>query len=69
MRVGIYCRISEDREGAGLGVEPQRKGCQIMAEARGWQVLRVYDDNDCIARFLRERSANTENKNRSFPDA
>lgn len=49
METAIYCRISEDREGAALGVERQREDCQTMAERRGWHVAGVYADNDISA--------------------
>ena len=46
---GIYCRISDDRTGAGLGVERQRKDCLILAERLGWTVADTYSDNDISA--------------------
>jgi DNA invertase Pin-like site-specific DNA recombinase len=46
---GIYCRISEDRLGSGLGVERQQKDCEAMAAKRGWRVSAVYVDNDVSA--------------------
>jgi DNA invertase Pin-like site-specific DNA recombinase len=49
MQAGIYCRISEDREGAGLGVQRQREDCEAIAQKRGWDVARVYVDNDISA--------------------
>lgn len=45
----IYCRISQDREGAGLGVARQREDCTSLARERGWPVSRVYVDNDTSA--------------------
>lgn len=45
----IYCRISSDREGAGLGVERQREDCEQLAEQLGLKVLEVYEDNDLSA--------------------
>jgi len=49
MRAVIYCRISKDRAGAGLGVERQRDDCQALADALGWTVVFVYEDNDISA--------------------
>jgi site-specific DNA recombinase len=49
VRAGIYCRISEDKAGAGLGVERQRKDCVVIAERRGWTVFDTYTDNDISA--------------------
>lgn len=48
-RVGIYCRISQDRAGAGLGVGRQEEDCRALAERRGWHVVDVYKDNDVSA--------------------
>lgn len=42
-------RISEDRAGAGLGVERQREDCCALAVRLGWQVLDTYVDNDVSA--------------------
>jgi site-specific DNA recombinase len=49
VRAVIYCRISQDRTGAGLGVERQREDCEALAERNGWQVVEVYVDNDVSA--------------------
>lgn len=48
-RTIIYCRISRDREGAGLGVERQEADCRLLAETLGWQVVVVEVDNDLSA--------------------
>ncbi|GGY80981.1 recombinase family protein [Streptomyces nitrosporeus] len=48
-RAVIYCRISRDREGAGLGVTRQREDCEELAEQLGLQVVEVYEDNDLSA--------------------
>ncbi|MGW1463821.1 recombinase family protein [Streptomyces sp. NPDC002308] len=45
----IYCRISRDREGAGLGVARQRQDCEELAEQLGLTVVEVYEDNDLSA--------------------
>ncbi|MEU2002001.1 recombinase family protein [Rhodococcus sp. NPDC019627] len=49
MRVFIYCRISKDRTGAGLGVERQEADCRRLADSLGWDVVFVYADNDISA--------------------
>lgn len=49
VRAAIYCRISRDREGAGLGVDRQEQECRALAERLGWQVVTVYADNDISA--------------------
>lgn len=48
-RALIYCRISRDREGAGLGVERQREDCEELAKDIGVEVVDVYKDNDLSA--------------------
>lgn len=48
-RAAIYCRISQDREGAGLGVTRQESDCRGVCERRGWTVVEVYVDNDVSA--------------------
>lgn len=45
----IYVRISEDREGAGLGVERQTSDCHDLATRLGWNVVTVHTDNDVSA--------------------
>ena len=42
MGAGVYVRISDDREGLGVGVARQEKDCRKLAEERGWQVTEVY---------------------------
>lgn len=45
----IYVRISDDREGGGLGVERQEKDCRVVAERLGWDIITVHTDNDLTA--------------------
>lgn len=45
----IYCRISRDRAGAGLGVDRQERDCRELAERLGWTVTVVHTDNDLSA--------------------
>jgi site-specific DNA recombinase len=35
IKAAIYCRISDDRAGAGLGVERQRTDCVQLAAVLG----------------------------------
>lgn len=51
----IYCRISEDREGAGLGVDRQEEDCRKLAAALGLIVVMVYTDNDVSAYKARKK--------------
>ena len=48
-KAAIYARISQDREGAGLGVKRQVADCEAEAERRGWTVAEVYVDDDISA--------------------
>lgn len=48
-RAAVYVRISEDRNGAGLGVERQREDCHALAERLGWTITEDYVDNDVSA--------------------
>ncbi|HEY3924708.1 MAG TPA: recombinase family protein [Acidothermaceae bacterium] len=45
----IYARISDDREGAGAGVDRQLADCHRLADDRGWNVGAEYVDNDISA--------------------
>lgn len=45
----IYCRISKDRIGAGLGVDRQEQECRELAAKLGLTVAYVYTDNDMSA--------------------
>lgn len=45
----IYCRISRDRVGAGLGVDRQEHECRQLAQRLGWTVTTVHTDNDLSA--------------------
>jgi site-specific DNA recombinase len=48
-RAAVYCRISDDKAGAGLGVARQRSDCEALAAARGWEVVAVFTDNSISA--------------------
>ena len=49
MRASIYCRISKDRVGAGIGVATQEADCRELADRLGWDVVSVHPDNDLSA--------------------
>jgi DNA invertase Pin-like site-specific DNA recombinase len=55
VRASIYCRISRDREGAGLGVATQEADCRELARKLGWTVVTVHTDNDMSAHSGRSR--------------
>lgn len=48
-RAAIYCRISRDREGAGLGVDRQEQDCRELAAKHGLTIAAVHRDNDLSA--------------------
>lgn len=48
-RALIYARISQDRVGAGLGVDRQVQDCTELAARLGWTVIDTYRDNDLSA--------------------
>lgn len=48
-RAAIYCRISQDRTGAGLGVDRQHDDCHALAKKLGWEIMIVHEDNDVSA--------------------
>ena len=56
-RAAIYCRISLDRAGAGLGVARQQEDCRELAKQLGWPVADVYVDNDVSAYSGKPRPA------------
>jgi len=49
VQAAIYCRISFDLEGLGLGVERQLRDCLELAEKLGWYGGEVYTDNSVSA--------------------
>jgi site-specific DNA recombinase len=49
LRIGLYVRISRDREGAGLGVDRQAAECRELASRMGWTIVTEYIDNDLSA--------------------
>ncbi|NMO54145.1 recombinase family protein [Actinoplanes sp. TBRC 11911] len=49
LRCVIYCRISQDRESDEKGVTRQEEDCRALALAHGWEVVRVFVDNDLSA--------------------
>ncbi|MGB3697611.1 MAG: recombinase family protein [Gordonia sp. (in: high G+C Gram-positive bacteria)] len=51
----IYCRISNDKGGEGLGVQRQLEDCQELAADLGWTVYDSYSDNDVSATYGRRR--------------
>lgn len=56
-KAAIYTRISSDQEGTGLGVARQEKECRALVEAKGWDVVEVFTDNDQSAYTGKRRPA------------
>jgi len=48
-KTAIYARISDDRDGTGLGVERQEIDCRRLAEERGLGDVLIFTDNDISA--------------------
>jgi site-specific DNA recombinase len=44
--VGIYVRLSQDRDGKATSPQRQEADCRRLAKSRGWRVGRVYSDRD-----------------------
>ncbi len=53
----IYCRISLDTGGEGLGVKRQQELCEKLAAEKGWLVSEIYVDNDKSAYSGKPRPA------------
>ena len=49
LQAAVYCRISQDRSGEGLGVARQEQDCRQVVERHGWEVAEVLVDNDVSA--------------------
>src|SRR5665213_85052 len=49
IRIGIYARISEDRDGQQTATERQLRDCREMAQRRGWSVVEEFEDIDISA--------------------
>ncbi|WP_164662846.1 recombinase family protein [Streptomyces sp. S1A1-7] len=54
-RVGIYVRISDDREGGGLGTKRQREDCEQEIDKLGWKFVDLYKDDDTTAADRRKK--------------
>lgn len=48
-RAALYCRISRDKAGGGLGVARQERDCRDLAERLGAEITAVHTDNDLSA--------------------
>ncbi|MBM4415220.1 MAG: recombinase family protein [Chloroflexi bacterium] len=48
-RIGVYLRISEDRDGQQTATDRQREDCLRFAASRGWEITDVSEDVDFSA--------------------
>ena len=48
-RVGVYLRISDDRDGQQSATARQAEDCRKYATAKGWEVVDVFEDVDLSA--------------------
>lgn len=60
LRAFIYCRISQDRTGAGLGVSRQEEDCRTLAKRLDAEVIQVFTDSDISAYSGKRRPAYEE---------
>lgn len=56
MRAAIYLRISDDREGAELGIDRQKTDCHDLVKRHGGTVVQTYADNDISASTLKTKA-------------
>ncbi|MEJ1113831.1 recombinase family protein [Paenarthrobacter sp. CCNWLY172] len=54
-QIAIYVRQSQDKTGQEAAVERQEASCRKIAEAKGWDELALYRDNDKSASNGKER--------------
>jgi site-specific DNA recombinase len=54
-RVGLYLRISKDWKGDQAGVDRQREDGLRLIESRGWELHKIYTDNDISAAGRKRR--------------
>jgi site-specific DNA recombinase len=60
IRCAVYCRISLDWEGKGLGVQRQLEDCLAIAKRLGWTVVDHYIDNDAGASRYSKKKVRAE---------
>lgn len=49
MKVAIYARLSDDRQGESTGISRQLHECRAMCDARDWTIVEEYTDSDLSA--------------------
>lgn len=55
LRVGVYARISEDKDGRQTATARQMDDARAFAARKGWEVVDVFEDVDIIAFAARVR--------------
>ena len=53
LRIGIYARISEDRDGHQTATARQLDDCRAHVERHGWEVADIFEDVDISAYSLK----------------
>ena len=48
-RVGVYARISEDKDGTQTATARQRQDCRAFADRKGWDIMDEFEDVDISA--------------------
>ncbi len=56
-QAAIYVRISKDPSQAEAGIKRQEADCRELADSRGWEIVRVFKDNDRSATNGKARPA------------
>ncbi|MCD4525228.1 recombinase family protein [Nocardioides sp. cx-173] len=59
MTTFVYVRQSLDKTGAGAAVTRQREDCLRLCEERGWDIVRVWEENDTSASSRKPRPVYT----------
>jgi len=54
-QIAVYVRQSQDKTGDEAGVDRQESACRKLAEAKGWDDVTLYRDNDKSATSGKER--------------
>lgn len=49
MKVALYARLSDDRNGVSTGIDRQVLACRQYADSRGWEIVEEFTDSDLSA--------------------
>lgn len=58
--VGVYARISDDRDGFAHGVERQLEDCRTLCERRGWNATEYVENDVSASRYSTKRRVEFE---------